>query len=131
MPLLVDWNLKTYDLLIESVQEIVTRPVRSIASPGKACSAKRSLGDLPFFGTGEKGSPVFHFDHPLRGFSAHDLNRILISQIVASLDRIKGVVFPGVLRRSRGVSQGGVDSSLGSHRVGSQRMDFRQDRHVP
>ena len=83
------------------MEKIVTGPIGCIAGPWKACSTKRSLGNFPILGSGEKGSPMLHLDHPFDPLPAHDLYRILIRQVVASLDRIKSMIFPENLLRGQ------------------------------
>jgi hypothetical protein len=120
IPFFIDKNLKTRHLLIKGMEEVVTGSIGGIAGPGEACPPKRPLGDFPFFGSGKKGPPVFHFDDPLDSLPAHYLHGILIRQIVAPFDCIKGVIFPCVFHRKTSISQGGVNPTLSSYGVRSK-----------
>src|SRR5512139_729275 len=112
------------------MEEIVARSICRIGRSGETCSSKRSLSDLPVFSSGEKGSPVFHLYDPLNSLPAQDLYSILISQIIAPLDRVKGMVFPSILNKARCISQGGIDPTLSSHGVRSKWMNLRENGHL-
>jgi hypothetical protein len=116
--------LEADHLLIKGVKEIVAGSIGCVTGPRETCPSKGPLGNLSFFGSGEKRTPMFHFEDPLGSFPAHDLYRVLVSQIVAPFDRIKGVVFPTIFHRGRHVSKGGVDSSLSGNGVGPQGMNL-------
>jgi hypothetical protein len=47
IPLFINRNLKASHLLVENVEEVVAGSIGSITGPGKTCSAKRPLGNLP------------------------------------------------------------------------------------
>jgi hypothetical protein len=99
-------------LLEQSLQEIMPRFVRPVATSGIAGPAERSLRDLPLFGAAERTAPVFHFKDGIRRLLGQEDGGLLVGQIVASLDGIESVLFRGVVGRLGIVGQGGVDPPL-------------------
>ena len=55
---------------------------------------------------------------------AHDLDRVLVAQVVRPLDRVVRVRLPGVLR-----VEGRVDPALGRIGMGADRVDLGDDAH--
>src|SRR6202012_1008454 len=60
----------------------------------------------------------------VRRLAAHDLDRVLVTQVVRALDGVERVGLPRVL----GI-EGGVDAAGGGHRVRADRVDLGDDRH--
>jgi hypothetical protein len=54
--------------------------------------------------------------------AAHDLDGVLVAQVVRALDGVEGMRLPGILGVERR-----VDAALGGVRVGPDGMDFRDD----
>jgi hypothetical protein len=130
MPFLVNRDFKASNLFIKSMEEIVTGPIGCVASTGETRPPERPLGYLTILGSGEKGSPVLHFYHPINTLPTQNLYGVLIGEIVASFDSIKGMIFPGIFHRSRGVSQRGIHPPLSSNRMRPEGMDLGKDRHI-
>jgi hypothetical protein len=130
MPFLVNRDSKTGNLFIKSMEEIVTGSVGCVTGTRETGAAERPLGYLPILRSGKKGSPVLHFYHPVKTLLTQNLHGVLVGKIVASLDSIKGMIFPGIFHRSRRISQRGIDTPLGSNRVRPEGVDLGKDRHV-
>jgi hypothetical protein len=57
--------------------------------------------------------------HLRAGLGAEDLDGVLVTEVVAALDGVEGVVFPGV-----GLVDSGVDAALGGVGVAADGMDL-------
>mmetsp|Transcript_26177 Transcript_26177/g.71816 ORF Transcript_26177/g.71816 Transcript_26177/m.71816 type:complete len:667 (-) Transcript_26177:261-2261(-) len=80
----------------------------------KRLAPKGPLVDLSVLGSAKGHSERLELDDRLRSLPAHVMDGILVSEPVASLDRVVHVPPPVVLGH---VAEGGVDSALGCHRV--------------
>ena len=79
-------------------------------------------------GVRSKGSPMcFQLVYDLDRLLAHDINRILIGEIIAAFDRIEGVPFGPVFFQ---IAQGRADPSLGSARMAAGGIEFCQDGRI-
>ncbi len=58
---------------------------------------------------------------------AHDLDRVLVAEVVGALDGVEGVVLGAVLA---GVAERGVDAALGRAGVAARRVQLRDDADV-
>jgi hypothetical protein len=58
----------------------------------------------------------------VRSLTAHDLDRVLVAQVVRPLDGVERMGLPAVLGVQRG-----VDAAGGRHRMGAHRMDLGDD----
>jgi hypothetical protein len=67
---------------------------------------------------------MFQFVNSEARLLAHELSSILVSEIIASFDRIERMSLPAVIFSIGIVSQGSIDPSLSSHRMRAQRMDL-------
>ena len=67
---------------------------------------------------------VLEVEQLLGRLAAHDLDRVLVAQVVRALDGVEGVRLPGVLRVERR-----VDAALGRVRVRAHRVDLGDDAH--
>ena len=72
----------------------------------------------------ERDPEVLEVEDLIGRLAAHDLDRVLVAQVVRALDRVERVRLPAVLRVERGVDPAGR-----RHRVRADRMDLRDDRH--
>ena len=73
-------------------------------------TTEAALSDPPVLGAAERKPHVLELVHDLRGLLAHDLDRVLVAQIVASLDRVEHVPLQVVLLAH--VAERGPDTSL-------------------
>jgi hypothetical protein len=92
VPLFVNGNLKTCDLFIQSMEEIMSSPVSGIARSGKTRSSKRSLAILPPE-CGKKGAQC-SISSAIHGLW-HMTSRLGVQVIL--LYGVEGMSFPGVL----------------------------------
>jgi hypothetical protein len=71
-----------------------------------------------------KGDPeVLEVEELVRRRLAHDLDRVLVGEVVGALHRVERVRLPAVV-----LLEGGVDPALGRVRVGADRVDLADDR---
>jgi hypothetical protein len=93
-------NIILNALLVKGLQDHVPGAIGGIARPGDrflgdviGVPAEPALGDETIRSPGERQAHMLHFVDGLNGFEAHELDRILIAQVVASLDGVKGMPF--------------------------------------
>ena len=91
--------------------------------PGAALSTEGPSAQSALVVTVEGDAEVLHVDESLARCLAHDLDGVLIAQVVAALHRVIGVVFPFVAP----VGEGRVDAALGCVRVAAHRVHFADD----
>ncbi len=119
-------------LLVKGLQDHVPGPVGGVARshhrlPGRVIrvTAERPLRDPPLGRPRERQPQVLEVVDGLDGFVAHELNGILVSQIIAALDRIVGmplrVVFFQVAKR-------GPDPALSCAGMRAGGIQLAQDR---
>ena len=75
----------------------------------------------------EGHAEVLEFVHDLRGFAAHELDRVLVAEPVGTLDGVVEVVVPVVLGH---IAQRRADAALRRHGVRTGGEDFGQNGHV-
>src|SRR5205814_1823557 len=73
----------------------------------------------------EGHSEVLEVEDLLRRLAAHDLDRVLVAQVVGALDGVEGVGLPGVV-----LLEGGVDAALRRVRVRAHGVDLGDDGDV-
>ena len=78
----------------------------------------------------EGAAPVLHLVDDRRRLLAHDLRGVLIGQVIAPLDRVEGVLLPGVVAAVGVVGQRRVDAALGGDGMGAGRIDLGNESHV-
>src|SRR5829696_5133638 len=99
------------------------------APDGFAClivrvPAERTLRD-PALGRAVEGKPhVLQFQYRLDGFIRHELDGILVAEIIRAFDRIVHVpLWPVFLI----IPQGRADAALGRARMGTRRVELADD----
>ncbi len=125
--LLVRLDVPLHDLLVEDVDENVSRDVRRVRGPRLAGGAERALRDLAVLGAREHRSPVLELVDVVRRLLTEDLDRVLVSEVVGALHGVEGVLLGVVLG---GVPERRVDPALGRAGVAADRVDLRDHRHV-
>ncbi len=115
---------------VEGVEQDMAGDVGGVAGPGIAGAAEGALGDGAVGKPAEGAAPVLHLVDDRRRLLAHDLRGILVGQIIASLDRVEGVLFPGVVPAVGVVGEGRVDAALGGDGMGAGRIDLGNESHV-
>ena len=120
-------------LLIEGVQDGVARTVRRragarrlIAPEVLALTPEGPLVDLAVVQPGEGHARVLQLVDGGNGLPAHELDGVLVPEIVRALDGIEHVPVPVVRQH---IGQGRVDPALGGHRVGARREDLGDHGH--
>src|SRR5271157_179734 len=100
----IEFHVLSNGLIVECIEHHPSGVIGRVAGPLDGCltvlpgvASKVPLGD-PAFGSAAEGNPhVLEFVDCPRGVSYHDLDGILIPQVIAALDRIKEMPFPSVL----------------------------------
>jgi hypothetical protein len=113
-----------HQLLVEDVQECLARDVRHVVRARGGGAAERARAELAL-GVAVEGDPaVLQPEHLARRLAAHDLDGVLIAEVVRALDRVERVRLPrvvGVQRR--------VDAARGGVGVRADRVDLGHDGH--
>ena len=115
---------------VEGVEQHVAGDVGGVAGPGVAGAAEGALGDGAVGKPAEGASPVLHLVDDRGRLLAHDLRGVLVGQIIASLDRVEGVLLPGIVPAVGVVGQGRVDAALRGDGMGAGRVDLGDQSHV-
>ena len=105
----------------------VAGDVGAVDGAGRAGGAEGALGDAAVGEAREDRAHVLELVDVAGRLVAHDLDRVLVAQVVGALDRVEGVALGVVLR---GVAERRVDAALGGARVGAGRVQLRDHRHV-
>ena len=125
----VDLVLET--LLIEGLEDHVTG---SVSSVGRAAhrlaglkvgvTAERALGDLTVGGAVERQAHVLQLQHGINRLVAHELNGILVAEVVRAFDGVVGMPFGLVFFK---VAEGGADPALCRAGVGTGGVELADD----
>ncbi len=98
--------------------------VRDVVGAGGGRAAERSRAEVAGLVPVERDAEVLQVQDLVGRLAAHDLDRVLVAQVVRALDRVERVRLPGVLGIQRGVDPAGRRD-----RVRADRVDLRDDRH--
>ena len=85
-------------------------------------AAERAGAELALLVAVEGDAEVLEVEDLLRRLAAHDLDRVLVAEVVGALDRVEGVRLPRVALLERG-----VDPALGGVGVRAHRVDLGDD----
>ena len=96
--------------------------VRDVIGASGGRAAQRAGAEVTGLVAVEGDADVLEIKELVGRLAAHDLDRVLIPQVVRALDRVEGVRFPAVL----GV-QGRVDPTRRRHRMGADRVHLGDD----
>src|SRR4051794_20099335 len=123
-PLLVavDLLVVLHQLLVEHVQQGLARDVGHVVGTGGGGAAEGPGAELALGVAVEGHALVLELEHLARRLAAHDLDGVLIAEVVGALDGVERVRLPGVVRVERGVDAAG-------RRVGvrADGVDLAQD----
>ena len=125
-PLLVDPDVGPDDLLVEDVEEGLAGEVGHEEGACLALSAEGAGAEAALLVAAEDDAHVLHGDDLAARLAAHDLDGVLVAQVVAALHRVEGVVLPGVAA----LGEGRVYAALGRVGVAADGVDLRDDGHV-
>ena len=128
-------------LLVEGLEDHVTGAVGGVAGPPDGLlpevlrvPAEAPLGDLAVLGAAEGEPHVLQLVHHVRRLAAHDLDGLLVAQVVAPLHGVEHVPL-GPVAVVVHVAQGGADPPLRRAGVRAGRVqladDGRADAGVP
>ena len=122
-PLLVAVHLLVpHQLLVEHVQQRLAGDVGDVVGAGRRGAAEGAGAELALLVAVEGHAPVLELQHLVGSLPAHDLDGVLVAQVVRALDRVEGVRLPGVLGVQRG-----VDAARRRVGVRADRMDLADD----
>ncbi len=124
-PLFVDAQAVLDQLLVEDVQQRLAGDVTDEVGAGALLAAEGARAELAVLVAVEDDAHALQGEHLGAGLGAEHLDGVLVAQVVAALDRVEGVVLPGVV-----LVHGGVDTALGGVGVAADRMDLGDDRDV-
>ena len=113
----IEFHVLPDGLIVECIEHHPPGVIGRVAGPLDGCltvlpgvASEVPLGYPAVRGAAEGNPHVFELVDCPRGVSYHDLDGILIPQVIAALDRIKEMPFPSVLFF---IAQSGGDPSLG------------------
>jgi hypothetical protein len=118
-PLLVavDLLVVLHQLLVEHVQERLAGDVGHVVGAGRRGAAERARAEVAGLVAVEGDARVLEPEDLARGLAAHDLDRVLIAQVVGALDRVERVRLPGVVGVERRVDAARRRVGVRAHRV--------------
>ena len=125
-PLFVHADSSPHDLFVENVQQGLAGEVCNEECAGLTLTSESAGAKPALFVAAEGDTVVFHLDNFGTSLTAHDLDGVLVSEIVGSLDSVVCVVVPVV----SGVFKRGVDAALSRVGVAPNGMDLGDDRYV-
>ena len=111
-----------HQLLVEDVHDRLAGDVGDVVGAGGRGAAEGARAELALLVAVEGDPEVLEVQQLLRRLLAHDLDRVLVGQVVRALDGVEGVGLPAVV-----LLQGGVDPALGCVGVGADRVDLAHD----
>ena len=106
------------DLLVQSIEKLLTGGGSSKRSPLVKGPAKASAIDVTFGGSIEGNAQAIHQDDDLRGPVGHLFDRRLVWKEVTAVDRIVEVI-PLVVPLLTGLIVDAIDTPLGTDAVGT------------
>jgi hypothetical protein len=119
-PLLVAGDLLVlHELLVEHVQNRLPGDVGDVVRPGCGRPAERPLAEPAPLVAVEGDTEVFEVEELVRRLPAHDLDGVLVAEVIRALDGVEGVRLPGILRVERC-----VDAALGRIRMRPHGMNL-------
>ena len=118
-------------LLIERLQDHVAGAVGGVGGPAHRAlavvarvAAEPSLVDAAVGRPVERQPPPLQVDHGVDRFLAHDLDRVLIREVIRAFHGVEGVPFPRVLFD---VGERRAHAALRGAGVGARRVKLRDD----
>ena len=111
-----------HELLVEHVHDRLAGDVGDVVGARRGGAAEGARAEVAALVAVEGDAQVLEVDDLLRRLAAHDLDRVLVAEVVGALDRVEGVRLPRVVRVERR-----VDPALRGVRVRADRVDLRDD----
>src|SRR5262249_32453888 len=119
-------------VLVQRLQDHVAGAVGGVTGPPHGClavvagvPAEPALVDAALGGAVERHPHLLEIEYRVDGFLAHDLDGVLVGEVVAALDGVEGVPLPVVLFD---VGQRRAHPALGSAGVAAGRIQLGQHR---
>ena len=103
----------------------VTRAAHRSLAVIAGVPAEAALVDAALGGPVERHAHLLQVEHRVDGLLAHDLDRVLVGQVVTALDGVEGVPLPVVLFD---VGQRGAHATLRRAGVAARRIELGQHR---
>ena len=113
-----------HQLLVEHVQQRLAGDVGDVVGAGRGGAAEGARAEQALLVAVEGDALVLEPEHLVRRLAAHDLDRVLVAEVVRALDGVERVRLPRVVRVQRG-----VDAAGGRVGVRSDGVDLAHDRH--
>ena len=125
-PLLVAGDVlgELHELLVEDMHDRLARDVRDVVGARGRGPAEGAGAELALLVAMEGHPKVLEVEQLVRRRLAHDLDRVLVGQVVRALDGVEGVRLPAVVLLQRR-----VDPALGGVRMRADRVDLAHDPH--
>ena len=86
-----------HQLLVEHVQDRLAGDVGDVVGARRGCAAEGAGAELALLVAVEGDAEVLEVEDLVRRLAAHDLDRVLVAEVVRALDGVEGVRLPGVL----------------------------------
>ena len=125
-PLLVavDLLVVLHQLLVEHVQQRLAGDVGDVVRARGGGAAERPRAEMTGLAAVERDARVLQPQHLAGRLPAHDLDRVLVAEVIRALHGVVGVRLPRIVRVQRR-----VDPAGGGVGVRSDGMDLGHDRH--
>ena len=107
------------------MQDDEARDVGRVGGARKAGAAEGPLGDRAVVVAAEGAAHVLEGDQVARSLAGHDLDGVLVAEVIGTLDGVEHVRFPGVV-----VAQGAVDTALRAASVAAHRVHLAEKRDI-
>ena len=111
-----------HELLVEDVHDRLAGDVGDVVGAGGRGAAEGAGAEVALVVAVEGDAEVLEVDDLLGRLAAHDLDRVLVAQVVGALDRVERVRLPRVVGIERR-----VDPALRGVRVRAHGVDLRDD----
>ncbi len=125
-PLLVDPDACLHQLLMEDVEHDLAGDVGHEEGARSLLPTEAAGAEPAVFVPVEGDAHMLKLDNGRTSFLRHDLDGVLVTEIVAALDGREGVLLPGVAA----VREGGVDPPLRGVGVAAHGVDLGDDGNI-
>ena len=123
-PFLIYPDARFQSLFVEDLGRHVSGHIVRKSRPRPARSGELGPGRRASVVPGEGKAHAVQLTHDIQAFPAHRCRHILVRQVVAQMDRLFSVLFPGVSG-----AQGGINSVLEGNGIATGRINTRDERY--
>ena len=113
-----------HELLVEHVQQRLAGDVGHVVGARRRCAAEGAGAEVAGLVAVEGDAQVLEVQDLVGRLAAHDLDRVLVAEVVRALDGVVGVGLPAVLGVERG-----VDAARRGVGVRADGVDLAHDPH--